>query len=668
MYAKVKELNRKTTFRLMIFSLAAVGVVIFTFFITVIRPNYPQYCAKCHDTITFHNSCKKLSGDVPCIDCHTHENRGTRVMAVEMRNEHCTAEPCHPFHTLSAKTSVYKSIKPFQHKTHMYEITENFKLKCTSCHSNLKGKKHFEIDERTCNICHFVNTQKPMYTQDKKPNAECTVCHGHIEKTKEIYGKTFQHDVYEENEKVHCADCHFQAVQGYGEVDKRNCLQCHSNSSDKSQSTADLHDIHIDKHKTACTSCHASIKHGTIQAKNTIYEGNNPESIHGNTQVQNLIMMGQGGKGVKGEPDPMYLATLNCSACHKDEQSFTNVAPEVCNNCHTKGFDKILSEQMDFTTSRMRLLKTLLINAKRQHNATDPIIQEAEVNYNIIREDGSLGVHNIKYIKDLLDYSIRNAKQVTGQDTFSYPDKQEVISRPSPDEHQFPANTCIDRCHANYMEYRTIYQGKIFRHNTHSPNQRLECNQCHNNDPVNMETHGRLIIQKKDCGACHHKRTDKVLVHPLPSKDNENLGKSLISPNYPLLKKGSGAPASERKSLNEEGCLRCHADVRDYINGNLKNIIPKIPDWMSNAVSCTDCHKLELNGYSFKTVREYCIECHNPDYGLLYDAWKETLDSKAKQFRKNNINRNIQDLLKQVQSHGMHNFRLSQMFLRSMEQ
>ncbi|MCR4321707.1 MAG: hypothetical protein NUV74_15390 [Candidatus Brocadiaceae bacterium] len=89
---------------------------------------------------------------------------------------------------------------------------------------------------------------------------------------------------------------------------------------------------------------------------------------------------------------------------------------------------------------------------------------------------------------------------------------------------------------------------------------------------------------------------------------------------------------------------------------------------MSKSVSCTDCHKLALDGASFKAVRKYCIECHNPDYGLLYDAWKDALDSKTKQLYKNNTNTlNIQNPLRLVQSYGMHNFRLSQMLLKSMD-
>ncbi|MGQ3683684.1 MAG: cytochrome c3 family protein [Candidatus Loosdrechtia sp.] len=418
MFNEVKKLNKKTTVRLAIFSLAAIGVVVVVFGITMARPNYPQYCAKCHDAITFNNACKKLSGEIGCIDCHTHENEGLRMMATEMSNEHCTAEQCHPLSTLLAKTSVYKSIKPFQHKTHIYRIAGSFSLKCTSCHSGVGGEKHFETNETTCNTCHFIDTKKLFYVQDKKPISDCTLCHGHIKKTTEIYGKTFNHDVYEGNEKVLCSDCHFQIIQGYGEVDRKNCFQCHIHVTDKYQSVPDLHDIHINKHKTDCSSCHASIKHGWPETQNvpdTIYESSYSKTIQKNHTIQKLIMMGQGGRGVKGKPDPMCLATLNCSACHKDKQFSTNVAPEVCNNCHERGFDKILSEQIHFTVSGMRLLNSLLGKAKRQRNARHPVIQEAEVNYQLIKEDGSNGAHNIKYVKDLLDYSIENVKQVIGE-------------------------------------------------------------------------------------------------------------------------------------------------------------------------------------------------------------------------------------------------------------
>ena len=190
----------------------------------------------------------------------------------------------------------------------------------------------------------------------------------------------------------------------------------------------------------------------------------------------------------------------------------------------------------------------------------------------------------------------------------------------------FPPGSCIDRCHVNYMAYRSLYQGEVFKHKTHSPDQGLKCSQCHNNDAVNTKTHGNLVIQTKDCKACHH------------------------------------------KEASNEDCLKCHADVKGYMNGEIQNIVTKIPDWMSRAVFCTDCHKQELNGFSFKAVRNYCVGCHNADYGLLYDAWKETLDNKIKQICKNDTSAiNLKNISRLIETYGMHNIRLSQVLLKTIE-
>lgn len=232
-----------------------------------------------------------------------------------------------------------------------------------------------------------------------------------------------------------------------------------------------------------------------------------------------------------------------------------------------------------------------------------------------------------------------------------------------PNTPPFLTGSCTDRCHVNYMAYHTAYQGKVFQHKTHSPNQGLECSQCHNNDAVHTKTHGDLIIQNSDCWACHHKRDTKAISNPLYAQDKEHV--SDFSINRPLIKKNSEEYREDKGFSGKIDCLRCHADVNDYINGDIQIIGIKIPDWMSQAVSCTDCHKPESGGYSFKSVREYCIECHNQDYGLLYDAWKEALDSKIKQFCRNNLT--MQDSVRLIQSYGIHNFRLSQTLLRSIE-
>lgn len=191
------------------------------------------------------------------------------------------------------------------------------------------------------------------------------------------------------------------------------------------------------------------------------------------------------------------------------------------------------------------------------------------------------------------------------------------------------SSSCTDRCHIYYKRYRTIYQGIIFRHRTHLPEQGLQCDRCHSNDAVGTETHGSLIIKDKDCCKCLHK------------------------------KKGAMVKSSDNKI-----CLKCHVAVKDYRDGIIKNSnVKKIPDWMSRSVSCTDCHKVDSEGNAFMPVRGYCVECHNSDYGLLYDAWKDMLQEQIKQTV--NGGTSTQFYLKQVQMYGMHNFRFSKALLRT---
>lgn len=245
----------------------------------------------------------------------------------------------------------------------------------------------------------------------------------------------------------------------------------------------------------------------------------------------------------------------------------------------------------------------------------------------------------------------------------------------------FLAGSCTNRCHVNYMAYQTTYNKEFFRHRVHSPNQGLECNLCHKDFDINTKTHGSLIIESKDCVTCHH------------------------------------------KNAHDEDCFKCHAEVKEYMEGCIQNMVTKMPDWMSKAVSCKECHTLETDGSSFKAVRDNCIECHSSGYGVLLDSWKEMMDSEIKKYCENESNiymgnrnqtplltttltkkinataeflqkispplktralegtqhlqkkRSLQldvtnrlDLLKFVRSYGIHNILLSQMLLKSVNE
>ncbi|TLD42898.1 MAG: Cytochrome c family protein [Candidatus Jettenia ecosi] len=423
MFDEVRRLNKRHTIKLALSSLVAIVIVFAVMGITVTSQKRSQFCITCHTNISFDIACKKsLSKDTLCSKCHLHKTDGfgqinsEALMDVEIRDEYCTTESCHPLSKLEAKPVEFKKITPFQHKTHIGKYAQNFKVRCTSCHANLGKERHFELDAKTCNICHFIDTPKPLYTHDKKLISDCTLCHSHIEKTKKIYGKVFNHTSYEKNEKVRCSDCHFKTIQGQGRVYKKSCNQCHLKAVDGFDNSSKMHYIHIVKDKTACASCHTPITHGWIKGNNKAYEEDSYLPLKDAAyRVQNMIMMGTGGKGIKGAPDPMYVATLNCSACHKDTL-FTKVIPQVCNNCHGSGFDKILHEQKLFVSSRMNILKALITKAEKYQNPdTDYIVQEAKANYRLIERDGSFGAHNIKYIKDILGYSIKQLIHIARQ-------------------------------------------------------------------------------------------------------------------------------------------------------------------------------------------------------------------------------------------------------------
>ncbi len=147
---------------------------------------------------------------------------------------------------------------------------------------------------------------------------------------------------------------------------------------------------------------------------------------------------------------------------------------------------------------------------------------------------------------------------------------------------------------------------------------------------------------------------------PLPEGDKGGGGRSGGSAELlPKLKQIEGFVTSSNKSPfpTSSRMDRCHVNYMAYRTIYQKEIFR---------------HKMHSPDQDLE-----CYQCHDPDYGLLYDAWKDVLDSKTKQLYKNNTNTflptmlqqtgNIQNPLRLVQSYGVHNFRLSQMLLKSMD-
>ncbi|GAX59299.1 formate-dependent nitrite reductase, periplasmic cytochrome c552 subunit [Candidatus Scalindua japonica] len=297
-------------------------------------------------------------------------------------------------------------------------------------------------------------------------------------------------------------------------------------------------------------------------------------------------------------------------------------------------------------------------------------------------------------------------------------------------------DTCTVRCHVNYMAYENKFEvtgrPEIFRHQTHSFEQHLDCTSCHDNSEVNTENHGKLIIKKENCLQCHHvelkgsecnrchkgideypmKYKEKRFIHGFTVESgvdcslchvedqnatltNEEINcvkchhttpnldcvkchkddmdsyfntdpqrrgslswtvsfrhtqhtvqdlscrecHSISHDNYTgILEYDLNCSKCHHISDGKRGCIECHKIPSDFINGKpgIGEVTP-LPDMMFRAVKCDDCHRYNDKKLKFRGVEEYCIECHNEDYGKLYKAWTQTIKDRLIE-----INRQVQ--------------------------
>ncbi len=415
--------------------------------ITAYKPGSPEFCARCHSMGPQYNTWSEtVSCNTGCLSCHTHDNSG-RTLSVEIEDNNCTNTDCHPVEKLTSKVSNYKEAFPFNHKTHLKEYPTNLKLKCTGCHSYLgkdvqEGTKamHFGIDESACFACHFMNSKEPLLTaKDKIKVDECSLCHKDVEVKVLIYNKVFDHLKFQKERKVKCANCHFDTVHRGGDIEEKSCYRCHIKIPNDYQGAERMHNDHVREHKVPCYPCHNEILHkwggeyiaNILPERSAISGGDDSsmasvatskieqgvvpvkaktqESIFGKVSylLQRELYAGKGGRGIGDSPDPMYLATVNCTACHKNRDM--SVHPLACNVCHKKGFNKTMAEQKEYITGLLTSLAELL-EKNPNKGISRTLIDEARYNYNLIKNDGSFGVHNIKYAKDLINHSIQSLK------------------------------------------------------------------------------------------------------------------------------------------------------------------------------------------------------------------------------------------------------------------
>ena len=262
-------------------ALIIIGALVFIVVVTFAGfevTSSPRFCSTCHNMKPYYENWKTSShNEVNCIKCHADPGIGSYLKTkanglvevaiylsgnlptnyqTEVSDESCLREGCHSREKLKEERLDFKKGISFSHDEHLQTLKSEFRLRCTSCHSQVVQTEHISIGEATCFTCHFKGEELG------EDVAECTLCHSALGEIPEEEIK-FNHQAVLKM-GMDCLNCHKEPVEGKGEVHQERCLFCHSEPGrlERINERAFLHLKHTSEHKVECFQCHSQIKHG----------------------------------------------------------------------------------------------------------------------------------------------------------------------------------------------------------------------------------------------------------------------------------------------------------------------------------------------------------------------------------------------------------------------
>jgi hypothetical protein len=192
---------------------------------------------------------------------------------------------------------------------------------------------------------------------------ECSQCHTGIEEINaEIFGLSFPHKPHLLGQEMECGICHSNAKR-HGEFvgSKKACASCHHRDAGR-----------------GCGSCH--------NLQKAIYEGG---AVDGWTVPQ----------------DMMAEAGVSCDGCHQVEKGRVSRSDaSTCAGCHEESYKQtFVNWQTAFKNSRSNLEDSLREKKKLSLSQEEKgLIAEVEKSLRRLDLDGSSGVHNSKFIEEVL--------------------------------------------------------------------------------------------------------------------------------------------------------------------------------------------------------------------------------------------------------------------------
>lgn len=142
------------------------------------------FCNSCHIMNPYYASWKTSSHkDIECVQCHIAPgmtnfigaklnglgqvvddvlHRTSTKPSASVSQFSCTRSGCHSVETLNAKEINNGRFK-FRHDKHLGAKHLGVEISCGTCHSHVKGDKHFEVSTNVCITCHLTERASEQY-------------------------------------------------------------------------------------------------------------------------------------------------------------------------------------------------------------------------------------------------------------------------------------------------------------------------------------------------------------------------------------------------------------------------------------------------------------------------------------------------------------------------
>ena len=401
----------------------------------------PAFCGSCHNMPPYYDSWKASShSEVGCMECHAGDRLVDHLKAkadamkelvsfltksyppkldAEVPDKVCLKEGCHVKEELPDGI-VLEEKAVFSHSPHLEETVRIGRLQCTTCHSQVSSDEHIALQTTPCFTCHF-------YGRDNEERAgQCLVCHPAPPEKVTHGGVSFDHGEYAKSE-AGCTACHGSVVHGEGLVGRERCMSCHSHPEDleKMSDPELMHRLHVSEEKHAeCFQCHSLMEHGVAGGEEAVFPS--CAECHGDSHtVPEKMYAGTGAQDVSGKPSAMRSAMVTCRGCHRAERtavagectsSVRAADPAACIACHGEGFGQEMIEGwQEMTRESLEAVEALLGQAVALAgdgglDASAPeACRRALRNVEFVRQDGSMGVHNLEYADAVLEKAREDA-------------------------------------------------------------------------------------------------------------------------------------------------------------------------------------------------------------------------------------------------------------------